>query len=304
MIPAVVLLAACASGGTGRDASTTTTTRPPSIVVTPFEQLAFLEVAGHRRGADDAGGSRAAALEKWTRDVTVTVDGPATPEDVAQVQRTVAALDLLMAPRHITLGPPGASGDVVVRFVPHSEFASVLGSANFPEQADGVTRPVVGTGSDAGVLRSARVVVDSTIPQYGRNRVIAHELLHAVGLGHSTCLSSVAFGESSTEASPRWSLSPFDQRMVQLLYRPELAPGTNVDDAAEILTPTAPAGVECEPVQWQVVVDADTGRHLFCAVSEERYRPCTGNVDTEPAGPIADPDLWFDGAYLYARRPG
>lgn len=302
MIPAVVLLAACASGGAERDA-TTTTTDPPSIVVTPFEQLAFLEVAGHRRG-DDAGGSRPAALEKWTRDVTVTIDGPATPADVAQVERTVAALDLLMAPRRITLGPPGASGDIVVRFVPRAEFARVLGSADFPDRADGVARPVVGTGADAGVLRSVKVVVDSAIPQYGRNRVIAHELLHAVGLGHSTCLSSVAFGESSTEASPRWSLSPFDQRMVQLLYRPELEPGTSVDDAAEILTPTAPTGTECEPVRWQVVVDADTGRHLFCAVSEERYRPCTANVDIEPAGPAANPDLWFDGTYLYARRPG
>jgi hypothetical protein len=92
--------------------------------------------------------------------------------------------------------------------------------------------------------------------------------------------------------------------MVQLLYRPELAPGTRADDAAEILTPTAPTGAECEPVTWQVVIDADTGRHLFCSVTPERYRPCTADVTAEPAAPIADPDVWYDGSYLYARRPG
>lgn len=303
MIPAVVLLAACAGGITER-ARLTTTTAPPRVEVTPFEQLAFLEVAGHSRGDDQAGATRSATLEKWTRDVVVTVEGPATPEDLAQVERTVAALDPLMAPRRVTVGAPGTSGDVVVRFVPHAEFAAVLGSADFPEYADGVTRPVVGTGPDAGVLRSARVVVDSTIPQYGRNRVIAHELLHAIGLGHSTCASSVTFAQSRTDTSPRWTLSPFDQRMVQLLYRPELEPGMGADAAADVLTPTAAAGVGCDPVTWQVVVDSDTGRHYFCAVTAERYRPCTSNVAEEVTGPIATPDLWFDGTYVYPRRPG
>jgi hypothetical protein len=56
-------------------------------------------------------------------------------------------------------------------------------------------------------------------------------------------------------------------------------------------------------VTWQVVVDAGTQRPYFCAITADRYRPCTAAVDVEVTGPIAHPDLWFDGTYVYATRP-
>lgn len=282
--------------------STTTTTVPPQVPVTPYEQLMFLAMAGHAPTGDVAvPGTRAAMLEKWTHDVHVTIDGAPTPTDVARVQQTVDALATLMAPRRVTVG---GGRDIVVSFVPKAEFAAALGSSDYPSYADGVTRPLVETGVDAGALHSAHIVIDSGIAQYGRNRVITHELLHAIGLDHTACTSSVMFGESRTDTSPRWTMSAFDQRMVQLLYRPELAAGMSPARAAKVLVPTAATGVTCEPVTWQVVIDADTNQPYFCAVTPERYRPCTSDVADEVTGPIEHPDLWFDGTYVYDSLPG
>ncbi len=268
--------------------------------MTPYERLAFLEMAGHGRTGDVTAAAAPQMLEKWTHDVHVAVDGAPTPADLAQVDGSAAALSLLMAPRRVIVG---GGRDIVVTFVPKAGFADVVG-ADYPDYADGVTRPTVGTGRDAGRLRSAVVVVDTALPQYGRNHVIAHELLHAIGLNHSTCASSVMFARSRTDTTPQWSLPPFDQRMVRLLYRPELPAGITPSRAARVLTPTATTGVECAPVPWQVVIDAGTRRPYFCVASTERYRPCTADVSVEPPAAIARPDLWFDGTFVYARRPG
>ncbi len=274
---------------------------PPRIAVTPYERLAFLEMGVHDRSGRRAVARDDAEVEKWTRDVHVTIEGPATAADREQVQQTVAALAPLMAPRRVVFG---GGRDVTVHFVPHADFATVLGSGDFPAYADGVTRPVVGSGANAGVLDRATVVVDSTIPQYGRNRVITHELLHAVGLNHSTCRSSVMVAQTSTGTSPRWSLSALDRRMLALLYRPDVAPGTPAARLARMLSPTATSGAECEPVTSQIVIDATTQRPYFCTTTAARYQPCTADVNRELVAPIAHPDLWFDGTYVFTRDPG
>jgi hypothetical protein len=163
--------------------------------------------------------------------------------------------------------------------------------------AVGLTRVSFAPGH-RGEITGGIVVVASDDDQVTRNRTIAHELGHAMGLQHSTCASSLMDGSSDGERSVRWSPSALDVRMGRLLYDPELAPGLDPSEVESILMPTAAEGATCGPVDLELIRAAETGRHYFCLRSAARVRPCTSNVSTEPTLPIVNPDAWTDGATL------
>lgn len=299
----LTLLVACARDDRGAVEERQTAHRTP-IVVSAYEEQAFLEMAVHD-GGGDLGATRAAeTLQRWDHDVTFAVTGSPTPDDLARVEENAAALSELMAPLRVSLVERVHDADVVVHFVARNQFASILETTDFPTDADGIAQPRVRDGGDDdGRIQSVTVVVDAGLAQHARNHVISHELLHAVGLDHSSCLSSVMYAEGSDEASPLWSLPPLDRRMLSLLYRPELAAGMDANEVDAALDGSAPSGVTCDPPQWQLVIDASDDRPYFCHTGTDRYRPCTGDLRVEPTFPLADPDLWFDGTYVYDEFP-
>ena len=299
---ALTTLTACGSNATATLGDTTTTTAVPQVVVSPGEELTFVAMAVNEGKGDVAHPGRGQTITKWTRDPRLGFAGAPTAEDRTLVAQTVAALNPLIAPRRIVLDE--ARPNVVMHFVPKSEFSSILRGADYPPDADGVTQPrVVGNDASGGIITGAQIAVDSTISQTGRNHVIAHELFHALGVNHSGCKSSIMYPTGGDDVSPLWSPSALDQRVLSILYRPEVEPGMRATQVTKRLSPTAPTGAVCEPVAWQLIVDAGTSRPYFCHVGPERYRACTSNVAVEPTNPLPNPDLFYDGRFLYDHLP-
>jgi hypothetical protein len=264
-------------------------------MVTPDERRAFLELAMEPAVAL----ARPSVLPRGCRDPTITISGAATPDDLRRFVEAVQRWSVITGRRLVLTS---GAADVAVHFVPRDRFAAVLGADDVDPTAVGLTRVSFRPGH-RGEISGAVVVIASDDDQVARNRTIAHEIGHTMGLQHSTCPSSLMDGSSDGERSVRWSPSPLDQRMGALLYDPQLAPGLGRAAVEAMLVPAATTGVTCGPVDLSLVRAAGSGRQYLCARGPARVQPCTADTSTEPALPILNPDAWTDGATLSARPP-
>ncbi|MSO38749.1 MAG: DUF2927 domain-containing protein [Acidimicrobiia bacterium] len=300
----VAFLGACSSDDQ-RESTVRDNRAHTSIVnVSADEKSAFIEMAIHG-GPDDASKSSATpAVQKWNHDVTIALKGDPNGEDLLRVHENAAVLSKLMAPLTVAVTDKPSTADIVVHFVDRNRFATLLGTHKYPPDADGVAQPRVGDDTEhGGEIRSVIVVVDKNLAQFARNRVTTHELLHAIGLDHSTCASSIMYADGTDNPSPLWSPSLLDRRVLSLLYRSEIRPGATLAAVDKILIPSLPTGAQCAKQLWQLVIDNTDNKSYLCEASSEQYRPCTGNLTSEPQYPLIDPDLWFDGTYVYYEFP-
>lgn len=267
------------------------------ISVTPFERTSFLEVAVPapiRHG-------RAPVLHRWVRSPSLRIVGATTGDDLRRVGEAVDRWNVITGLRMTA----GGSGDaaIVMHFVPREQFARVLGIDRADPTAVGLTRLTLDPDR-RGVIRGAEIVVASDDLQVSRNRTIAHELGHAIGLQHSTCPSSLMDGSANGTRSVRWTPTALDIRLTMLLYDPRLAPGMTRGALEDALVPDAVSGATCDPVDLELVRAAGSGRHYLCEKSDSPNRACTADLSSEPALPLSRPDAWTDGSALSSRPLG
>ena len=270
--------------------------RRRTIAVTPEERAAFLELALTPAVAVP---SRHPVLQRWGRNPTLRVTGDPTPEDL---QRLAEAAQRWGFVTGLTIAISDRPGDVDVHFVHRADFAPVLGVDHVDPTAVGLTRLTIDPNRRGTIIGGIVVIADDDL-QIGRNRTIAHELGHAIGLQHSTCGSSLMDGASEGARSVRWSPSALDNRVASILYDSRLAPGLDGAAVEAILTPTFAAGATCEPVDLELVRASGSGRHYLCARGPQAVRPCTADLSREPSLPIVNPDAWTDGRSLTSRPP-
>ncbi|MCP4151411.1 MAG: hypothetical protein GY757_26945 [bacterium] len=92
--------------------------------------------------------------------------------------------------------------------------------------------------------RMVKVYIEDILEQKIRNRVILHELMHAIGFtGHSPFSQSKLFpvsletwsGSVPLVLTEKSELFPLDKTMIEILYRPTLLPGMTIQEATPVL---------------------------------------------------------------------
>jgi hypothetical protein len=301
------LIAVSAAAGCGSSPAGDRTARPPGseagssatatlpsttlpavrapVAVTPFVLDYFLRSVVR----DQFGGGRHVVRWPAGEPVVVTVAGRPTRQDLRVVDRTLAAYRPLV-PFPLRRGD---GGRIRLHVVAKDRWAETLGDPRVDLDATGWTYTSAAGPGQTETLVGARVVVDSAADQAARDRVLAHELGHALGLGHGACRDTLMY--DGPRARPLATPTRLDETMLALLYDPRLEPGMDEGQVRARLVPDATEGPTCGRVTWQLV--EHRGRAYFCTLGSSS-QPCTRYRGHDPSIPITQPDAWVLGGLI------
>jgi len=178
-------------------------------------------------------------IRKWRGDLNIRIEGDPTAEDLQQVKAAVDLLNQLQNEVMLSVGYFETS--LVIHFAPESTFKKLDG------RYTGNNPGFFWVGWVEDELYLGTILIDSEgVSQAERNTLIIEELTQSLGLmNDSNRYADSVFNDE--KIVPGMSLSPLDQKLVTMLYRPELTPGMTMDEAMEILInlkrPVEPAEV-------------------------------------------------------------
>jgi hypothetical protein len=209
---AFISLAACDSDGiTGPRGSYT------DAELDYFEEIAF--------GAE-YGGSPNAVLHRWTTNPSIHVNGTPSASDHATLTQVMGEINALTG--GIRLQTTTGAGDIEIYFVPQADFPRYE-----PSYVPGNVGFVWLTWNQTQRITQARILVSSNLSQSNRDHVIREELTQALGLLRDSDLypSSIFYGPPSSATT----YAPIDRAVIEMLHRPEIAPGMSPNRARNIL---------------------------------------------------------------------
>lgn len=185
----------------------------PKAVANYFAEIAF----GSEFGESDN------RIHKWAHNPRITVHGSPTPADNAALTKVIGDLNDIIGPIQLNLVPTG--GDIDLHFVPEHEFSAI---------ADDYVPGNIGFFSTwwngRGEITRGRVLVSTTIRQQSlRDHTIREEITQALGLARDsyTYPDSIFHQDIATATE----FSAIDRGVIEMLYRPEVVPGMNRDQA-------------------------------------------------------------------------
>jgi hypothetical protein len=285
----LALAGACSDGRTTVEPGPTTAPTTAPSMPTPAEPRPGVSAAVAQALADAA---RDSGLVRWAGPkVTIGVAGTPTARDLEVLDGAAAEL---AAATGLDLARVEGPGDITVTFAPRAEWTL---EPEPPESGHvlGVTR--ARWGAD-GLLRGADVAVDATIGQAARNQAIIHELVHAMGLGHLACPTSVVHG--AADGAPGWTLTALDRGVLEAWYDADLATGSSADQLSGALD-VVDDGPGCEP---QAFVAAETGEGTIWCELALGPSPCVrvDGLGPPPVTPLS-PEVWMLDDVVYDHDP-
>lgn len=285
----VTLLSGCAQLGAQEPAPTTTT----PIVVEKAVADAFVETI------TDAG------LRRWANpEVAVSWFGTPTAADRRVLDETISWLSAQPGAPRLYVVADNTYSPITIHAVTTAEWPALLGNvgengSTFDQvDAAGIT---TAEWSERGTMSSAVIVLDRTAAQVQRNRTIAHELMHAIGIGHHSCPAGLVFG--GDDYDPSWKPNQFDSQIVQLTYDERLTPGTAGAVVNAALQRSSTNTAACPEVKWETVRSAD-GTLLWCE-NQQPVSSCQTATDNDQGGPLPTAAVvaWVKDGQLYDYDP-
>lgn len=185
--------------------------------LTYFEEIAF--------GAE-FGGSANPLLHRWEAPPSIHVHG--TPSAADEVTLTEVIEEINALTQGVGLQRTDGAGNIDLYFVPVADFPLYE-----PNYVPGNTGFVWIWWDARQQIVRARIMVASDITQEGRAHLIREELTQSLGL----LKDSQRYPESIFYALPTLihSYASIDRAVIEMLYRPELAPGMTPEQALRVL---------------------------------------------------------------------
>jgi hypothetical protein len=196
-------------------------TGPGADGYTEAELSYFAEIAF---GAE-FGGSATPLLHRWEASPSIQVHGTPSAADEVTLAQVIEEINALT---QIGVQRTDGAGSIDFYFVPQADFPLYE-----PNYLPGNTGFVWVWWDQPQHIFRARIMAASDISQEGRSHVIREELTQSLGLLGDSQL----YAESIFYASPQLILSyaSIDRAIIEMLYRPELAPGMTQEQALRVL---------------------------------------------------------------------
>lgn len=175
-------------------------------------------------------------VEKWTRDLRVHWQGEPATGDVAALEEVVAEMDHLQVAPRVSMVNFRSDATVHVYFVPDSLFSLLCRDfppyVSDPCSADAAGWALAFRGGDYAI-DSARILIDNDWAG-GRERLIRHELTHALGFrGHTRSRHGSILHEEWTDAPEEFL--EIDRRIIRLHSLPGIRPGMDEEDVLKAI---------------------------------------------------------------------
>lgn len=224
-------------------------TGPGADAYTEAELSYFAEIAF---GAE-FGGSANRLLHRWESDPSIHVHGTPSADDELRLTEVIEEINALT--RGVRLQRTDGAGNIDLYFVPQADFPLYE-----PNYVPGNSGFVWVWWDERQHITRARIMVASDISPEGRSHVIREELTQSLGL----LGDSQKYPESIFYAAPILidTYASIDRAVIEMLYRPELAPAMTLEQALRVLrglrrreTVAAPSSQRAAPTPAQSVVD-------------------------------------------------
>ena len=181
-----------------------------------FTEIAF--------GSEFGDGAR--EIHKWAFNPKISVHGDPNPADLATLNKVVTELNEIIGSINIEIVEAG--GNVDLHFAPERQFAAIE-----PSFVPGSTGFCWMWWEGGGTITNGRVLVSTDVHQPLRNHIIREEVTQMLGLMND----SFSYPDSIFYQLPSMaqSYSVLDEHLIEMLYRPQITIGMNVDQARAVI---------------------------------------------------------------------
>lgn len=198
------------------DTGTAPAVRPPTGIYTAEEIAYFLEV-----GLGSEYGDARRILRKWRRDLVVGVVGMPAASDLQAVDRVIGELRDLQSSVDVRLAAEGEQPNVEIVFAPERTFHEYepnyvpRNTSFFWVQWNGV-----------GEIYHSRILLDTALDAELRAALLREEFTQSLGLLNTSSAYPESIFNDHQGFQPTM-FAPIDERLVEMIFRPELLPGMN-----------------------------------------------------------------------------
>lgn len=199
----------------------------------------FLEIA---MGSE--WGSSGNVVRKWTGPVRIGVQGNPTREDEQALNDVIAELNTLIEDDRVTLTLDNRNPNVLVRFVPESQFRSI--EPNYRPRNLGFFWLEWNNQS----IANARILISTTgVTQQERSHLIREELTQVMGLMRDS------YNYADSIFYQRWTdvteYAAIDREVIRLLYQPTITFGMSQREVSAEIARLRSGPVAAQPSRSQ-----------------------------------------------------